>query len=139
MYASGDSGEIASMPTQNPLNVEDMKLFTDVMQEEFENANAEKKQVFKKRIMEQLGMIQSKLKELLHENNTVTEIEKLERDEFVIDVEKQDQFIQEGDNVCTDIRNEADKTNLRLELLRERVIDQTWNKMETQSKAIKSI
>lgn len=93
MYASGDSGEIASMPTQNPLNVEDMKLFTDVMQEEFENANAEKKQVFKKRIMEQLGMIQSKLKELLHENNTVTEIEKLERDEFVIDVEKQDQFI----------------------------------------------
>ena len=93
MYAPGDSGEIASMPTQNPLNVEDMKLFTDVMQEEFENANAEKKQVFKKRIMEQLGMIQSKLKELLHENNTVTEIEKLERDEFVIDVEKQDQFI----------------------------------------------
>jgi len=65
-----------------------MKLFTDVMQEEFENANAEKKQIFKKRIMEQLGTIQSKLKELLHENNTVTEIEKLERDEFVIDVEK---------------------------------------------------
>lgn len=123
MYATGESGEIAQMPTLNPLNVEDMKLFTDVMQEEFESANAEKKQIFKKQIMEQLGVIQSKLKELLHENNTVTEIEKLERDEFVIDVEKQDQFIQEGDNVCNDIRNEADKTNLRLELLRERVID----------------
>ena len=123
MYATGESGEIAQMPTLNPLNVEDMKLFTDVMQEEFESANAEKKQIFKKQIMEQLGGIQSKLKELLHENNTVTEIEKLERDEFVIDVEKQDQFIQEGDNVCNDIRNEADKTNLRLELLRERVID----------------
>lgn len=90
-------------------------------------------------MMEQLGVIQSKLKELLHENNNVTEIEKLERDEFVVDVEKQDQFIQEGDNVCNDIRNEADKTNLRLELLRERVIDQTWSRMETQSKAIKSI
>jgi hypothetical protein len=37
--------------------VEDMKLFTDVMQEEFEHANAEKKQVFKKRMMEQLGVI----------------------------------------------------------------------------------
>ncbi len=76
---------------------------------------------------------------MLHENNNVTEIEKLDRDDFVVDVEKQNQFIQEGDNVCSDIRNEADKTNLRLELLRERVIDQTWNKMETQSKAIKSI
>lgn len=41
--------------------------------------------------------------------------------------------------MCSDIRNEADKTNLRLELLRERVIDQTWNKMEIQSKAVKSI
>ena len=123
MYATGDSGEIAQMPTLNLLNVEDMKLFTDVMQEEFEKGNAEKKTEFKKRMMEQLGVIQSKLKELLHENNNVTEIEKLERDEFVVDVEKQNQFVQEGDNVCNDIRNEADKTNLRLELLRERVID----------------
>jgi hypothetical protein len=31
MYATGDSGEIAQMPTLNLLNVEDMKLFTDVM------------------------------------------------------------------------------------------------------------
>lgn len=61
----------------------------------------------------------------------MTDIEKLERDEFVIDIAKQEQFIEEGDNVCNDIRNEAEKTNLRLELLRERVIDQTWNKMET--------
>lgn len=89
MYAPGDSGEIAQMPSLNLLNVEDMKLFTDVMQEEFERANAEKKMEFKRRMMEQLGVIQSKLKELLHENNNVTEIEKLERDEFVVDVEKQ--------------------------------------------------
>jgi len=40
-----------------------------------------------------LGVIQAKLKELLHENNNVTEIEKLERDEFVVDVEKQTQFV----------------------------------------------
>lgn len=93
MNAPADSGEIALMQTVHPLRVEDMKLFTDVMQEEFEHANAEKKQVFKKRMMEQLGVIQSKLKDLLHENNNVTEIEKLERDEFVIDVTKQHQFV----------------------------------------------
>jgi len=74
-------------------------------------------------MMEQLGVIQQKLKDLLHENNHVSEIEKLDRDEFVIDIAKQEQFVEEGDNVCNDIRNEAEKTNLRLELLRERVID----------------
>ncbi len=57
MNAPADSGEIALMQTVHPLRVEDMKLFTDVMQEEFEHANAEKKQVFKKRMMEQLGVI----------------------------------------------------------------------------------
>lgn len=93
MNAPADSGEIALMQTVHPLRVEDMKLFTDVMQEEFEHANAEKKQVFKKRMMDQLGVIQSKLKDLLQENNNVTEIEKLERDEFVIDVTKQHQFV----------------------------------------------
>lgn len=116
-----------------------MKLFTDVMQEEFQQANADKKEAFKKKIMEQLTVIQKKLRDLLAENERVTEIEKLERDEFVIDVQKQLQFIQEGDNVCSDIRKEAEKTNLRLELLRERVIDSTWNKMEVHSQAMKSI
>lgn len=76
---------------------------------------------------------------MLSENERVTAIEKLERDEFVIDCQKQDQFIQEGDNVCSDIRIEAEKTNLRLEMLRERVIDTTWNKMEVNSTALKSI
>lgn len=76
-----------------PLQVSDMKLFTDVMQEEFQQANAEKKEVFRKKIMEQLGGIQHKLKTLLNDNENVTEIEKLERDEFVIDLSKQNQFI----------------------------------------------
>jgi hypothetical protein len=74
------------LPEVSPLNVADMKLFTDVMQEEFQQANAEKKEIFKKKIMEQLGVIQKKLKELLSENDRVTDIERLERDDFVIDI-----------------------------------------------------
>jgi hypothetical protein len=66
-----------------------MKLFTDVMQEEFQAANAEKKELFKKKIMEQLTVIQKKLRDLLGENERVTDIEKLERDEFVVDLLKQ--------------------------------------------------
>ena len=39
--------------------------------------------------MSELNVIRSRLNELLEENDRVTDIEKLERDEFVIDVEKQ--------------------------------------------------
>ena len=55
------------------------------------------------------------------ENERVTDIERLERDEFVIDVERKDRVFNEGENECEDIRREAEKTVLRLELLRERV------------------
>ncbi len=47
--------------------------------------------------MSELEVIKSKLNELLDENERVTDIEKLERDEFVIDVEKQDSVNAEGE------------------------------------------
>lgn len=40
-------------------------------------------------MMEKLGVIQGKLQELLRENETVTDIERLEREEFCIDVDRE--------------------------------------------------
>jgi Rps23 Pro-64 3,4-dihydroxylase Tpa1-like proline 4-hydroxylase len=59
----------------------------------------------------------------------------------VVDLLKQTQFIEEGDNVCTDIRKEAEKTNLKLELLQKRIKESTWDKMhkDYHSKAMKSV
>jgi len=55
--------------------------------------------------MGDLVKIRNKLQELLAENERVTDIERLERDEFVIDTEKRDHFEQQGENVCAEIRN----------------------------------
>ena len=71
--------------------------------------------------MSELEVIKQKLYELLDENDKVTEIERLERDEFVIDVEKRDKVNEDGEKVCDEIRKEAEKTQLKLELLKERV------------------
>ena len=71
--------------------------------------------------MGELGVIRSKLNDLLIENDKVTDIERLERDEFVIDIKRSEQVNVEGENICDEIRKEADKTVLKLELLRERV------------------
>ena len=40
--------------------------------------------------MSELNVIKTKLGELLEENERVTDIERLERDEFVIDIDKRD-------------------------------------------------
>ena len=71
--------------------------------------------------MNELHVIRSKLNELLVENEKVTEIERLERDDFVIDVDRSENVNKEGENICEEIRREAEKTVLKLELLRERV------------------
>lgn len=89
--------------------------------------------------MGELSQIKDKLNALLAENERVTDIERLERDEFIIDVGRSQKVVEEGDNECEEIRKEAERTVLRLELLRERVKQSTWDKMEVQQRAIKSI
>lgn len=89
--------------------------------------------------MGDLTLIKDKLCALLAENERVTDIERLERDEFVIDTNRRDKVFDEGEKECDEIRKEAEKTVLRLELLRERVKKSTWETMEVQQKAIKSI
>lgn len=44
---------------------------------------------------------------MLASNDKVTDIEKLERDEFVIDVLRQQQKIADGEQVCQEIRAKA--------------------------------
>lgn len=71
--------------------------------------------------MSELHIIRTKLGDLLVENEKVTDLERLDRDEFVIDVDRSSKINIEGQNICEEIRREAEKTVLKLELLRERV------------------
>lgn len=98
-----------------------------------------KKQEFRQAMLQELEKVKDKLMVLLEENERVTDIERLERDEFVIDVSRKNKVEGEGDLECSEIRKEAEKTVLRLELLRDRVKKSTWDTMEVHQKAIKSI
>jgi hypothetical protein len=109
------------------------------LREEFERKEKKAKEEFKESMVGELSKIKDKLLALLAENDRVTDIERLERDEFVIDVPRRDKVRGEGEKECEDIRKEAEKTVLRLELLRDRVKHSTWDTMEVQQKAVKSI
>lgn len=78
-----------------------------IIEEEANRANEEQKKHFRNVIMDELGIIQNKLRDMLASNDKVTDIEKLERDEFVIDVLRQQQKIADGEQVCQEIRAKA--------------------------------
>lgn len=54
-------------------------------------------------------------------------------------MDRKDKVYDEGEKECEEIRKEAERTVLRLELLRERVKKSTWDTMSVPQKAIKSI
>ena len=51
-------------------------------------------------------------------------------------MERKDKVFDEGENECEEIRKEAGKTVLRLELLRDRVKKSTWDTMQVPQIAI---
>lgn len=69
-------------------------------------------------MMKELSKIKDGLMTLIAENDRCSEIERLERDEFVVDINRKDQVNEEAEKECEEIRQEAEKTVLRLELLR---------------------
>mmetsp|Transcript_16750 Transcript_16750/g.22589 ORF Transcript_16750/g.22589 Transcript_16750/m.22589 type:complete len:124 (+) Transcript_16750:729-1100(+) len=89
--------------------------------------------------MRELNGIKDNLRELLEENDRVTDIEKLDRDEFVIDVARKGMLEKQGDDLCADIRKKCEVTSLTMQLLRERCINSTWDQMEEPQRACKSI
>jgi hypothetical protein len=54
--------------------------------------------------MKELSKIKDGLMTLIAENDRCTEIEKLERDEFVVDINRKDQVNEEGVKECEEIR-----------------------------------
>ena len=87
---------------------------------EFQRQNEKKKRDFRNDIMRELNGIKENLKDLLDNNERVTDIEKLERDEFVIDIAKKNNLEKQGDDLCADIRKKCEVTSLTMQLLKER-------------------
>ena len=111
-----------SLPEIERCAVSKIKLFTQILREQFMAAEQEKKEKFRGEMVVELEKIKSKLMTLLEENERVTDIERLERDEFIIDESRMENVVNEGVKESDEIRQEAEKTVLRLELLRERVM-----------------
>jgi hypothetical protein len=139
IHSNTNDPVLASLPLVERCAVSKIKLFTQLLREEFMAREEAKKQQFRGVMLEELEQIKAKLMDLLEENERVTDIERLDRDEFIIDEKRMENVVNEGVKESEEIRKEAEKTVLRLELLRERVMESTWNTMQTQQTAIKSI
>lgn len=113
--------ELTGMPEIERVSFDNIKLFQDILEDEFKKEQEDAKEQFRQTLLTELSSIKDNLMTLLAENEQATDIEQLERDEFIVDTNRRDKLETEGEQECEEIRKEADKTVLRLQLLRDRV------------------
>ncbi|KRX02904.1 WD40-repeat-containing domain [Pseudocohnilembus persalinus] len=109
------------------------------LQEEFIRSQKEIREKQKQEIQSNLMGIKSELEVLLNNNENAEELEKLKRDDFVIDIETRDQILKQGEIECEKIRENAQKENYKQEILHNRLLEKTWNTMKTHLKAINGL
>ena len=77
--------------------IEDMKQseirpYREILEETFHRQQAARRERFREEVKIELEAIRKKLHEILAENQKVSELERLQRDDFVIDVERTEQI-----------------------------------------------
>ena len=80
-----------------------------------------------------LSSITSRLHKLLEYNNGLTELEKLDRTEFVVDTKGKQDLISKYQESCDKLKDDFNKTNLSNEVVAARIRSSCWDPLEFHS------
>eukprot|EP00825_Cyclidium_porcatum_P004670 TRINITY_DN1220_c0_g1_i2.p1 TRINITY_DN1220_c0_g1~~TRINITY_DN1220_c0_g1_i2.p1 ORF type:complete len:1061 (-),score=222.02 TRINITY_DN1220_c0_g1_i2:1563-4745(-) len=124
--------------------IEDMKdssiqHYKKVLEEEYVKTQREQREKTKQDILTNIKDIEVSLNKLLKENEQADELEKLNRDDFVIDIETRDHIIQEGTKEREKMKDLAKNENFKLEILHKRIKDRTWDQMKEHLTALNGL
>jgi len=115
------------------------KIMLDKWKEEEIAYEEEQKQKLKANIQQELQNIKNSLKALLDRNNEVQDIEKLDREEFLIDKARKERILADCEQQSMRLRKIAARENLRNEVLWNRLKEHTWDTMEVQNTGCRSL
>jgi hypothetical protein len=85
-----DSSELGDLADENVMH------YKRVLEEEFIESQRQIREKQKEEIRKGLDDIKGRLKRLLQENDVAEELERLERDDFVIDIATKEHILEEG-------------------------------------------
>ncbi|KAJ3087892.1 Cilia- and flagella-associated protein 43 [Quaeritorhiza haematococci] len=93
---------------------------------------------FRADLMTKINSIKEQLVEAIQLNDTLPDIERIGRDEFVIDFEERDRLIAEGDEHVRRVRMNIEQENLKKRVIKNRIKKECWDSMEVIGQAVKS-
>ena len=114
----------------------DIKYYEVILEEEYQKSKETEKFEIQKNMKEKLFVLKQKLKKLLDQNKRAEEIDRIERDEFCLDVEMRTKMLTEGEKGVEAIKKDAYFKNLSEELLHKKITANTFSKIDTHLKTI---
>ncbi|KAJ3210579.1 Cilia- and flagella-associated protein 43 [Entophlyctis luteolus] len=87
---------------------------------------------------EQILAIRDKLVNLMARNETLPELEKLEKHEFIIDFAERDRLRTRAEERVAAVRREIEFENLKKRVIRNRIKAECWDSMEVVGASVKS-
>lgn len=114
----------------------EIKYYETILEEENRRAREDEKYHIQKNMKEKLVAIGNELRRLLLKNRDAQDLEKIERDEFCLDLELRQRLLTEGEKEVESIKKDADYKNLREEIYHKKVMMLTYSKIDTHLKTL---
>lgn len=115
---------------------EQVKFYETILEEESRKARENERYHTQKNMKEKLMAIGNELKRLLLKNKDAQDLEKIERDEFCLDLELRQKLLSEGDKEVEAIKKNAEYMNFKEEIFHKKMTMLTYSKIDTHLKTL---
>lgn len=75
---------------------------------------------------------------MIVKNDTLPSIEKIDREEFVIDFDERDRLLAESDLKVRNVRKDIEDSNLVKTIIKTRIKKECWDSMEVNGQTVRS-
>ncbi|KAJ3212328.1 Cilia- and flagella-associated protein 43 [Dinochytrium kinnereticum] len=97
-----------------------------------------KPQNMKSQYASKLLSIREKIIQLMQKNECVPDLEKLNKDDFIVDFSERDRLLAISDNKIKEIRKAIEEENFKKRVIRNRLKVECWDSMEVIGQSVKS-
>jgi len=113
-------------------------LFTRV-ESKYQDIVAKKNEQTKNARLARFHALRSELQLLLSNNDQVNALEKLDKDEFIINLEEQRRLEQEGDDRSHQVQQRIESENATRRVIFKRLLDELWTSMDEKGKELHGV
>ncbi len=91
----------------------------------------------KAQLRQEINNLRERVLTMISDNTGLPDIERLERQEFILDTEDHQRILSEEEQLIEGVREEIELKNLANMFLREQIKEECWNSMSVKGKTLK--